>query len=68
MIGLSILFIMVGAFFLARPAQWLRLNAPVGEKGKKPTDKALRTVRRNGVLFLVGGVILLIVQYYKGVV
>lgn len=68
MIGLSILFILIGAFLLARPELWLRFNAPIVEKGKKPTGKALRSARRNGVLFVVGGILLLIVQYYKGTV
>lgn len=62
MAGIAILFMLIGAVLLTAPDAWRRLNAPLGQKGQKPTDADLRRTRRQGLLFLLGGLALLLMQ------
>lgn len=65
MVTFGMLFIALGLFLIFRPMVWCRLNRPEEEKTKNPAADTLRGARRQGFVFVLGGLALLFVQLFK---
>lgn len=65
MIIFAILVLVLGVLLIARPEIWWRLNAPEGQKGHVPTDAYVRATRVRGIVFAVGGAVLLVLQIVR---
>lgn len=61
-VWISLFFIALGLFLILSPNTWHRLNAPAAEKHVKPDAKTLRRIRRRGIPFLAGGILLLVLH------
>lgn len=63
MFALCVLWL--GVYLCIRPRGWWRLNAPAEQKHTEPSAAQIRTIRLRGVVFLLGGIALLVVQVLK---
>lgn len=64
---IGLFFLALGTFLIASPRTWYRLNAPAGQKRADPGTATLRSIRRRGIPFLLGGALLLLLSIAREV-
>ena len=65
MIGFGLLVLLLGVLLLVRPEIWWHLTLPADKKGARPNAPALKKLRLRGFVLTLGGIALVVVQYFK---